>query len=116
MLIYVKKNTFIEYKPNKHKRMLFIIIAWSLVLLTFAIWLRALHSIPIYTHTPLQEQEQALQLQTVSSITQMLLALAVACIGLHFMLPGDVMRAQTSQISQTAVNASAMAHAHNFTA
>ena len=36
--------------------MLFIIIAWALVLLTFAIWLRALHSIPIYTHTPLQEQ------------------------------------------------------------
>jgi hypothetical protein len=56
MLIYVKKNTFIEYKPNKHKRMLFIIIAWSLVLLTFAIWLRALHSIPIYTHTQLQLQ------------------------------------------------------------
>ena len=56
MLIYAKKNTFIEYKPNKHKRMLFIIIAWALVLLTFAIWLRALHSIPIYTHTPLQEQ------------------------------------------------------------
>ena len=109
MLIYAKKNTFIEYKQNKPQRMLFIIIAWALVLLTFAIWLRALHSIPIYTHTPLQEQEQTLQLQTVSSITQMLLAVSVACIGLHFMLPGDVARLQTP------INASAMTHAHNFT-
>ena len=109
MLIYAKKNTFIEYKPNKHKRMLFIIIAWALVLLTFAIWLRALHSIPIYTHTPQQLQEQKLQLQTVSSITQMLLALAVACIGLHFMLPGDVMRSNAS------INASASLHAQNAT-
>ena len=109
MLIYVKKNTFIEYKPNKHKRMLFIIIAWSLVLLTFAIWLCALHSIPIYTHTPLQLQDQTLQIQTVSSITKMLLAASVACIGLHFMLPGDVVRLQTP------INASAMAHTHNFT-
>ena len=40
--------------------MLFILIAWSLVLLTFAIWLRALHSIPIYTNTPLQLHEQTL--------------------------------------------------------
>ena len=92
--------------------MLFIVIAWLLVLLTFAVWLRALHSIAIYTHTPLELEDQKLQVQTVWSISQMLLAVAVACVGLHFMLSGDVMRAQTSQ---TPVNASAMAHAHHFT-
>jgi hypothetical protein len=112
MLIYVKKNTFIEYKPNKHKRMLFIIIAWLLVLLTFAIWLRALHSIAIYARTPLELEDQTLQVKTVLSISQMLLAVAVACVCLHFFVSPDVVRAQTSQ---TPVNASAMAHAHNFT-
>jgi hypothetical protein len=83
--------------------MIFILAAWLLVLLTFAIWLRALHSIQIYAHTPLQMQEQTWQVENVASITQMLLALAVACTGLHFMLANDV------------VHASAMARAHNFT-
>jgi hypothetical protein len=95
--------------------MLFILIAWLLVVLTFAIWLRALHSIPIYTHTPLQQQEQTLQIQNVSSITQMLLALAIACVGLHFALPSDVLHLQTPHVRSTAsMNASAMAHGHNF--
>jgi hypothetical protein len=89
--------------------MLFILIAWSLVLLTFTIWLRALHTIPIYTHTPLQLHEQTLQLQNVASMTQMLLPLAVACIGLHFMLPGDALHFQTP------MNASAMEHTRNGT-
>jgi hypothetical protein len=89
--------------------MLFILIAWSLVLLTFAIWLRALHSIPIYTNTPLQLHEQTLQLQNVVSMTQMLFALAVVCIALHFMLPHDAAHWQTPS------TASAMQHARNFT-
>jgi hypothetical protein len=92
--------------------MLFILIAWLLVLLTFEIWLRALHSIAIYTNTPLELEDQTLQVKTVLSISQMLLAVAVACVCLHFMLSPDVMRAQTSK---TPVNASAMTHAHNFT-
>ena len=89
--------------------MLFIVIAWLLVLLTFAVWLRALHSIAIYTHTPLELEDQKLQVQTVWSISQMLLAVAVACVGLHFMLSGDVMRSNAS------MNASASFHAHNAT-
>ena len=89
--------------------MLFILIAWSLVLLTFAIWLRALHSIPIYTNTPLQLHEQTLQLQNVGSMTQMLFALAVVCIALHFMLPNDAAHWQAPS------NTSAMHHARNFT-
>jgi hypothetical protein len=92
--------------------MLFILIAWLLVLLTFAIWLRALHSIAIYTNTPLELEDQTLQVKTVLSISQMLLAAAVACVALHFMLSPDVMPAQTSQ---TPLHASAMADAHNFT-
>ena len=95
--------------------MLFIFIAWLLVVLTFAIWLRALHSIPIYTHTPLQLHEQTLQIQNVASMTQMLLAVAVACVGLHFALPGDVLHFQAPHVrSNASMNASAMAHAHNF--
>lgn len=70
--------------------MLFIIIAWSLVLLTFAIWLRALHSIPIYTHNPLELESQTLQIQSVWHVTQMLFALALVCLALHLVLPTDV--------------------------
>lgn len=82
--------------------MLFILIAWLLVVLTFAIWLRALHSIPIYTHTPQQLQDQTLQVQTVFSITQMLLALALACVGLHFVLSSDVTYSQTERVPNNA--------------
>jgi hypothetical protein len=88
--------------------MLFILIAWSLVLLGFTIWMRALHSIPIYTHTPLQLQEQTLQIQTVSSITQMLFAIAVVCFTLHFVLPSD------DVLLHKPTNASTMQHT-NFT-
>ncbi len=52
--------------------MIFILLAWLLTLLIFAIWLRALHAIPIYTHTPLQGDSQRLQLQTLCRITQLL--------------------------------------------
>ena len=95
--------------------MLFILIAWLLVVLTFAIWLRALHSIPIYTHTPLQQQEQTLQIQNVSTITQLLLVLATVCVGLHFTLAGDVVHLQTLHVrSNASMNAPAIARGHNF--
>ena len=32
--------------------MIFVLIAWLLTLLNLAIWLRAFHGMPIYTHTP----------------------------------------------------------------
>jgi hypothetical protein len=66
--------------------MLFILIAWLLTLLIFAIWLRALHGIPIYTHTPLQADSQRLQLQTLCRITQLQMWLALGVVTLHFTL------------------------------
>ena len=78
--------------------MLFILIAWSLVLLTFAIWTRALHTIPIYTSTPMQLQDQTLRIQTVVTITQLLLALALACVALHFVLENDGMYSRTQPL------------------
>jgi hypothetical protein len=45
--------------------MIFIQVAWLLTLLNLAIWLRALHGMPIYTYTPLQADSQRLQLQTL---------------------------------------------------
>jgi len=96
--------------------MLFIFVAWLLVLLTFTIWIRALHSIPIYIHTPLQLQEQTLQIENVMSITQILLATAIACIGLHVMLPGDAANWQFPHVHRnTLMNASAMSYAQNAT-
>jgi hypothetical protein len=96
--------------------MLFILIAWLLVLLTFAIWLRALHSIQIYTHTPLQLHEQTLQVQNVMSFTQILLALAIACVGLHVMLPDELAdRHELHVHSNASTYASAMALARNLT-
>jgi len=82
--------------------MLFILIAWLLVLLTFAIWLRALHSIAIYTHTPLELEDQTLQVKTVLSISQMILALALACVALHFVLSGDVTYPQSQRVQNNA--------------
>ena len=56
---------------------MFVLIAWLLTLLTFVIWLRALHSIPIYTHTPPQCDSQKLQLQNLMYVTKLLLLLSL---------------------------------------
>ena len=85
--------------------MIFILVAWSLVLLTFTIWMRALHSIPIYTSTVTQLQDQTLQIQTVTTITQMLIALAIACLGLHFAVENDVGHSQTQHVHNASTNA-----------
>ena len=96
--------------------MLFILIVWLLVLLTFTIWLRALHSIPIYTHNPLELESQTLQIQSVWHVTQMLFALALACISLHFVLPTDVVYLPTHNMHiNTSINASVLAHTYNST-
>jgi hypothetical protein len=84
--------------------MFFIFAAWLLVLLTFAIWTRALHSIPIYTSTELQLQDQTLQIQTVFTITQLLLALALACVWLHFVLENDGMHSQTEHLHNVSMH------------
>jgi hypothetical protein len=85
--------------------MIFILVAWSLVLLTFTIWMRALHSIPIYTSTASQLQDQTLQIKTVTTITQMLLALAIACFGLHFAVENDGSHKQTQHVHNTSAHA-----------
>jgi hypothetical protein len=85
--------------------MIFILVAWSLVLLTFTIWMRALHSIPIYTSTASQLQDQTLQIKTLATITQMLLALAIACLGLHFAVENDGSHPQTQHVHNTSAHA-----------
>jgi hypothetical protein len=67
--------------------MLFIFIAWLLTLLTFAILLRALHTIPIYTYTALEHEGQQLQLRTLFIMSKILLSLAFLMLMLHFVLP-----------------------------
>ena len=69
--------------------MIFLLIAWLLTLLTMAMWLRALHGMPIFTHTPIQADNQRLQLQTLIRITQLLLSLALGLLVLHFTLPEE---------------------------
>ena len=88
--------------------MLFIFVAWLLVLLTFTIWMRALHSIQIYTNTALELHEQALQVKTVVDMTQLLIAVAIACVGLHFVLQNDGMYSQTPHVRSNA------SHGHNL--
>ena len=82
--------------------MLFIFVAWLLVLLTFTIWMRALHSIQIYTNTPLELHEQALQIKTVVDMTQLLIAVAIACVGLHFVLQNDGIDSQNEHVHNNA--------------
>lgn len=86
--------------------MLFMLIAWSLVLLTFAVWLRALHGMPIYTYTPLAHDRQQLDLRTLYRVTQMLLSLSLIFIVLHFTLPNDTNDTQLQHAGPTQ-NASA---------
>ena len=109
-----KKINFSKHKTQKAARMLFIFIAWLLVLLTFAVWLRALHSIPIYTETALEQQSQALQIQTVLHITQILVLVAVTCTFLHFALPSDVTHLPAHHAQHnTSLSASAIASYKN---
>jgi len=70
--------------------MLFILIAWLLTLLTFIIFLRALHTIPIYAHTELELQGQKLQLQTAFITAKILISVALILLMLHFTLPDTV--------------------------
>ncbi len=81
--------------------MLFMILSWSLVLLTFAIWLRALHGMPIYTYTPLAHDRQQLDLRTLYRLTQMLLSLSLIFIVLHFTLPKETNDTQLQHIGPT---------------
>ena len=64
--------------------MLFIFIAWLLTLVAFTIFLRALHTIPIYTHSQLELDGQKLQVRTVLHMMMILLSLALLLLMLHF--------------------------------
>jgi hypothetical protein len=81
--------------------MLFVFLAWALVLLTFTIWLRALHAMPIYTYTPLAHDRQQLDLRTLYRLTQMLLSLSLIFIVLHFTLPKDTNDTQLQHTGPT---------------
>ena len=81
--------------------MLFMVLAWSLVLLTFAMWLRALHGMPIYTYTPLAHDRQQLDLRTLYRLTQMLLSLSLIFIVLHFTLSNDTNDTQLQHTGPT---------------
>lgn len=100
--------------------MILILISWLLTLLTLVIWLRALHGIPIYTHTPLQGDSQRLQLQTLMRITQLLLLPALALLLLHFTLPQDSTQRATltaqlhKNVSTHSKNSSDYLHTHNL--
>lgn len=86
--------------------MLFVFLAWALVLLTFTIWLRALHVMPIYTYTPLAHDRQQLDLRTLYRLTQMLLSLSLIFIVMHFTLPKDTQLQHTDPTQNASINAS----------
>ena len=85
--------------------MLFMFLAWSLALLTFAIWMRALHGMPIYTHTPQAHDRQQLELRILYRVTQILLSLSLIFIVLHFTLPNDTQKLHAVH-AQNATNVS----------
>jgi len=69
--------------------MIFIFISWLLVLLTFVIWMRALHTIPIYTYTTEQAQTQKNQLHNLWRLTQCMLCISLVVLFLHFAVPEE---------------------------
>lgn len=90
--------------------MIFILIAWLLTLLNLAIWMRALHGMPIYTYTPLQGESQRLQLQTLIRITQLLLSLALGLLVLHFTLPPET---QQTALPPASLSTNTSGHSRN---
>jgi hypothetical protein len=100
--------------------MFFILIAWLLTLLTFVIWLRALHTIPIRTHTLQQSDSQKIQLQNFMYITKLLLPFSLGLLALHFILENEVKQDTPSDATMIA-NAStdrlntSVVHTRNLT-
>jgi hypothetical protein len=92
--------------------MLFIFIAWLLTLLTLAIILRALHTIPIYTYTALEHEGQQLQMRTLFIMSKVLLSLAFLMLMLHFILPDTTQDFQVHHTNRSLDTNST--HAHNF--
>ncbi len=82
--------------------MFFILIAWLLTLLTFVIWLRALHTVPIHTHTLQQSDSQKLQLQNFMYITKLLLPFSLGLVALHFVLENEMNQEAWSDAIMTA--------------
>lgn len=76
---------------------MFLFLAWSLVLLTFTIWLRALHTMPIHTYTPLAHDRRQLDLRTLYRLTQMLFSLSLIFIVLHFTLQNELQHTGPTQ-------------------
>jgi signal transduction histidine kinase len=112
-----KKKLFSKHKNGNSKSMMFIFIAWLLTLLTFAILLRAIHTIPIYAYTELESQSQKLQLKTVFSMAAILFSLALTLLLLHFTLPNPVENPpikSSTQISVHDMNLSIPMDAYNL--
>ena len=113
-----KKKRFIKHARKDYGVMLFIFIAWFLTLTTFAIILRALHTIPIYTYTELEHDGQQIQLHTLLIMSKILLALAFFMLMLHFILPTTSQESQTQHAktnrSLDTMNLSHVPPTHNF--
>jgi len=92
--------------------MFFIFIAWLLTLLTLAIILRALHTIPIYTYTALEHEGQQMQLRTLFIMSKILLSLAFFMLMLHFILPDTTQDLQI-HVANTSLHTNGT-YTHNF--
>ena len=102
MCISKQKLDAKHLKQNRSTdRMFFVLIAWLLTLLTFVIWLRALHTIPIRTNTLLQRDSQKLQLQNFMYVTKLLLPLSLGLLALHFILENEEKQDAPSDATMT---------------
>ena len=66
--------------------MLLVYLAWLAVLALFAAVLYALHTVAIYTHTPLQRNLQQVHLRRLRVIRNVLCACAGLLLSIHFSL------------------------------
>ena len=89
--------------------MIFILISWLLALVTIVMLLRALHTIPTHTHTPLESDSQKLQLQNLLRMAKLLLSVSLGLLALHFTLPNEIEQKALSN-AHVGVNASIRIH------
>lgn len=64
--------------------MLLVYLAWLCILAVFAASLHALHTVAIYTHSPLQRNLQQVQLRRLRVICTVLCVSAGLLLALHF--------------------------------
>jgi hypothetical protein len=86
--------------------MIFVYLSWLSILLLFVSGLYGLHTIAIYTYTPLQRQVQQTQLRRLVIIRNVLCPCACILLCIHFIVFNDPRAEESLPVSTELFNVS----------